>query len=153
MKHSRSASFETNGYGEPQSGTLLGDPLNWPSPASWTVPSRAYEYRTVSFNFSDPRMPGILKQPIQVRCGHLPTMQPIMIREDMMIAYVLSCLTSDITYAVLSRWTLLPSQEGLMCGRHKDVPVLGKAHLHALFTWPSQRLSDPGCVSMLTNTI
>lgn len=66
MKHSRSASFEANGYAEPQSSAMLGDSLNWPSPSSWTVPSRAYEYRTVSFNFSDPRMPAILRRPIQV---------------------------------------------------------------------------------------
>ncbi|CAL5219001.1 g756 [Coccomyxa viridis] len=65
MKHSRSGSFESNGYAEPQKQTLLGDPLIWPSPSSWTVPSRAYEYRTVSFNFSDPRVPQILQHPIQ----------------------------------------------------------------------------------------
>ncbi len=68
MKHSRSGSFESNGYAEPQKQTLLGDPLKWPSPSSWTVPSRAYEYRTVSFNFSDPRVPQILQHPIQVCC-------------------------------------------------------------------------------------
>ena len=80
MKHSRSGSFESNGYAEPQKQTLLGDPLIWPSPSSWTVPSRAYEYRTVSFNFSDPRVPQILQHPIQVCChswtaqtGHLRT--------------------------------------------------------------------------------
>ena len=66
MKHSRSASFEANGYADPQSSAMLGDSLSWPSPSSWTVPSRAYKYRTVSFNFSDPRMPGILRRPIQV---------------------------------------------------------------------------------------
>ena len=67
MKHSRSGSFESNGYAEPQNQTLLGGPLIWPSPSSWTVPSRAYEYRTVSFNFADPRVPQVLQHPIQVR--------------------------------------------------------------------------------------
>ena len=66
MKHSRSGSFESNGYVEPLKGTLLGAPIIWPSPSSWTVPSRAYDYRTVAFNFSDPRVPQILQHPIQV---------------------------------------------------------------------------------------
>ena len=68
MKHSRSGSFESNGYKDTHSGSLLGDPMHWPSPSSWTVPSRAYDYRTVSFNFRDPRLPQILQHPIQVRC-------------------------------------------------------------------------------------
>jgi hypothetical protein len=38
----------------------------WPSPASWTVPARAYEYRTLAFHFADPRLPRILRPPIQV---------------------------------------------------------------------------------------
>ena len=69
MKHSRSASFDTGGSAEGgprHPSSMLGDPMMWPSPSSWTVPSRTYEYRTVSFSFSDPRMPGILRKPIKV---------------------------------------------------------------------------------------
>ena len=74
MKHSRSASFETGDSakgGAHHLSSMLGDPAMWPSPSSWTVPSRTYEYRTVSFNFSDPRMPGILRKPIKVRSSGL----------------------------------------------------------------------------------
>ena len=71
MKHSRSGSFESSGYADLSIGTLLGAPMIWPSPSSWTVPSRAYDYRTVAFNFSDPRVPQILRHPIQV-CNGTP---------------------------------------------------------------------------------
>ena len=78
MKHSRSASFETGASAEggaQHPSSMLGDPMMWPSPSSWTVPSRTYEYRTISFNFSDPRMPGILRKPIKVRS---PGLDPLL---------------------------------------------------------------------------
>ena len=38
----------------------------WPSPSCWTMASHAYDYRSVAFQFSDPRMPTILRPAIQV---------------------------------------------------------------------------------------
>ena len=38
----------------------------WPETCSWTVPCHAYKYRTVTFNFEDPSLPGVLQSAINV---------------------------------------------------------------------------------------
>ncbi|EIE25633.1 hypothetical protein COCSUDRAFT_83640 [Coccomyxa subellipsoidea C-169] len=37
----------------------------WPSPSCWTMASHAYDYRSVAFQFTDSRMPTILRPAIQ----------------------------------------------------------------------------------------
>lgn len=36
----------------------------WPETCSWTVPCHVYKYRTVTFNFEDPSLPGVLQPAI-----------------------------------------------------------------------------------------
>ena len=38
----------------------------WPETCSWTVPCHVYKYRTVTFNFEDPSLPGVLQSAINV---------------------------------------------------------------------------------------
>ncbi len=38
----------------------------WPETCSWTVPCHVYKYRTVTFNFEDPSLPGVLQPAINV---------------------------------------------------------------------------------------
>ena len=38
----------------------------WPETCSWTVPCHVYKYRTVTFNFRDPSLPGVLQPAINV---------------------------------------------------------------------------------------
>ena len=38
----------------------------WPDTCSWTVPCHVYNYRTVTFNFDDPSLPGVLQPAINV---------------------------------------------------------------------------------------
>ena len=38
----------------------------WPDTCSWTVPCHVYKYRTVTFNFDDPSLPGVLQPAINV---------------------------------------------------------------------------------------
>ncbi len=39
----------------------------WPETCSWTVPCHVYKYRTVTFNFEDPSLPGVLQPAINVK--------------------------------------------------------------------------------------
>lgn len=38
----------------------------WPETCSWTVPCHIFKYRTVTFNFKDPLLPGVLEPAINV---------------------------------------------------------------------------------------
>ena len=38
----------------------------WPETCSWTVPCHIFKYRTVTFNFKDPSLPGVLEPAINV---------------------------------------------------------------------------------------
>ena len=42
-------------------------PEHWPETCSWTVPCHIFKYRTVTFNFKDPSLPGVLQPAIHVR--------------------------------------------------------------------------------------
>ena len=43
-----------------------GMPAQWPEVCTWTLPCHVYNYRTVTFNFRDPALPGVLQPAINV---------------------------------------------------------------------------------------
>ena len=45
----------------------------WPQTCSWTIPCHVYKYRTVTFNFRDPSLPGVLQPAINVSL-HYPVL-------------------------------------------------------------------------------
>ena len=46
------------------------DAERWPPASSWTMATATFEYRSITFNFRDPMLPGVLQPVIQVRNRH-----------------------------------------------------------------------------------
>lgn len=62
----QSGSSEQSVAGHSVAGHSVGE--EWPETCSWTVPCHVFKYRTVTFSFTDPSLPVVLRPAINVSC-------------------------------------------------------------------------------------